>query len=294
MRLFWWAPLRDPRALWAEGRTDACTWARVVAHGGLPFYNFGDALSPIVVRSLGLSVTWSRLDRANLTAIGSLLDLYKYVDSSPDALVWGSGLRGPQTEGERAVILAKVGRFLAVRGPMTRRGLGLPEGTPVGDPGILAPLAFDGRAPARSTAPAVLPHYRAWSSASSRSEIAALRALGFTVIQPNLSAEKVVQKIRACSRLYTSSLHGAIIADSFGIPAAMLSFSGPPLSGESEFKYRDYFESVGGEPLWLRPADIGQTSSSIDLEVLDHQAWMRHLQSVALRAPLAQALVSAY
>lgn len=58
-------------------------------------------------------------------------------------------------------------------------------------------------------------------------------------------------------RVLSSSLHGVIFAHAYGIPAAVVQLSGDILGGN--FKYADYFRSVGHSQFTFRPtlADVG-------------------------------------
>jgi len=52
-----------------------------------------------------------------------------------------------------------------------------------------------------------------------------------------------LRELQECDLILSSSLHGIIIADSYGIPAHHIVLSDNVVGGE--FKFRDYYESVG-------------------------------------------------
>ena len=54
--------------------------------------------------------------------------------------------------------------------------------------------------------------------------------------------KSVIEDICCCEAIVSSSLHGLIIADTYGIPNARVKFSDNVTGGD--FKYDDYFESV--------------------------------------------------
>lgn len=67
----------------------------------------------------------------------------------------------------------------------------------------------------------------------------------YLVIDPLRKPELVIKDILRCSRVVSSSLHGLIVADSFGIPSKWV------LSDEnkvSQFKYFDYYLSTNRTP----------------------------------------------
>lgn len=75
------------------------------------------------------------------------------------------------------------------------------------------------------------------------------------VIDPRTSdIEEVVNKITACEYIVSSSLHGIIIAHTYGIPALWFRHN----KFDDGFKYLDYFSSVQleeYEPLNMIPAN---------------------------------------
>lgn len=236
LRLFWWAPTRSLRLGWPEVRQGGPTWLRVAKAGGIPGRNFGDELSPLVVAlASGRRVRWAPPGRADLVAIGSVMELQLQANSS--CAVWGTGLRGAwPTSWERP----SEQQVLAVRGELTRRELGL--SCPVGDPGVLiAQLTSTARVTRQGTV--VLPHFRVWSSKQGRARLRELAASGSRVVSPALAPLEVAEQLRRSDLVLTSSLHGLITCHALGIPAIRVSF-GEAVSEDSEFKYRDHETSL--------------------------------------------------
>lgn len=56
--------------------------------------------------------------------------------------------------------------------------------------------------------------------------------------------ESVITKIVSCKKVITSSLHGIILAEAYGVPAVW--YRG--LKKEVDFKYLDYYASTGRKP----------------------------------------------
>lgn len=193
--------------------------------------NFGDHLSRVVVsrhlaaRELLLdeTVTVSR----RLLAIGSILHFARDHD-----VVWGSGVNGKIDERKHQFKELDV---RAVRGPLTRnylmqRGISVPE--VYGDPALLLPALFPTRfqkAPKREYA--FVPNLHDLSVPTS----------GHHVISPLLPWNKVVEDILQCEFVVSSSLHGLIVAEAFGIPACYLRLS----ETEAMFKFEDYYQGTG-------------------------------------------------
>jgi len=242
IRLFWWSPRRDPKLAYREMRSNGATWARLAMTTGKPLCNFGDELSPLLVsKVLGRRVRWSSADKADLVAVGSVIEyVAKRTRNAP--VVWGTGIRdhiGPEM---RERVRSQVGGFLAVRGRRSIGELGLDPATPIGDPGVLAPDLIRGAKTRRGIL--YLPHFRTWSTDAGRVSLKRAEAAGMAVMAPAVRPEEAVERISGADLVLTSSLHGLIVAHAFGVPAQLIS---PPESRirEPEFKYLDYLESVG-------------------------------------------------
>ena len=208
--------------------------------------NFGDLLSPWLFNKMtGLPVSavknkvrsklfnlpyLSRANREpNYVGIGSIISRVK--DKS---VVWGAGSFGT----EQLSQLNTRADYRAVRGPLTRSllknaGISVPE--VYGDPALLTPYFFNGASEKKYEIGLVLRwSERHWMRTVESDEIKIID-LGTNEI------EKTLDEVTSCKKIITSSLHGLIIADAFGIPNAWLA-SDTPKGGE--FKFIDYFTSV--------------------------------------------------
>jgi pyruvyltransferase len=92
--------------------------------------NFGDLLTPLLLRYYGLNPVHSSPERAEVVSTGSILE---HVPEDYGGYILGSGLIFDR---ERLLDKATV---LAVRGELTRERIGAPKGVPLGDPGLLVP-----------------------------------------------------------------------------------------------------------------------------------------------------------
>ncbi len=66
------------------------------------------------------------------------------------------------------------------------------------------------------------------------------------VVYPTEPWDEVIRKILDSEFVISSSLHGLIIADAFGVPSRLLKIT----DTEPLFKYRDYYEGTG-RPIFL-------------------------------------------
>ncbi|WP_444663088.1 polysaccharide pyruvyl transferase family protein [Cellulomonas sp. CW35] len=238
-------------------------------------YNFGDEITPYVIRELtGEKVGWRSPSRADVFAVGSILEIYG--KRARGATIFGSGIRS----GRWSFAQVSPDSVCSVRGTLTRDTLGLPAGTVLGDPG-LAVAALDVGRISRSTRPAVVPHFGTFGSPDGRSAVTALRAQGFDVLLPNTNALEMVRRIASASYVVTSSLHGMVFAHALGVPAVLTSFSG---HAEPSFKYDDYMS------VFRRPA---QFSALDDPAVLggDRRVEARKAEDAAAIAALVPGVV---
>lgn len=210
--------------------------------------NFGDALNPLLLKALtGKPVEhyndcgqWRKLFSPMLFCIGSILDRNKLSHRlRPGEIhVWGTGTRG-----EKNLAHFKKATIHAVRGPLTRKklledGVACPE--IYGDPAILLPQIIK---PSEVPSPSVclMPHYADVARCSNW-----LSENGLTeqvhVIDVMAPITQVVHEISSAKCVVSSSLHGLIVADAYGVPNARIRF-GDAIAG-GDFKYHDYFLSV--------------------------------------------------
>jgi hypothetical protein len=241
--------------------------------------NFGDALSPLVVAHLaGRPVVWAHRGECELYAAGSLMTMIANAHAVPRPggfrpLVWGSGMMAPVA----TQFLPNV-RLALVRGPITATLLGVRfDGH--GDPGLLTPEVL-GPAPARQDRIGVVPHLSKRGDPALKAALAAdprLTLIDVTAPDPL----EVVRQIAACGYVFSSCLHGLVVADAFGVPNTWLDPSGN--HGAAALKFYDYAASVGRA--LPAPVDAGGIGAAIRAglpETIGHGAGVQACQQ-ALR-----------
>lgn len=191
--------------------------------------NFGDALTPWLLRHHGRIAVHAPPSVARMAGVGSILE---QLPPEFSGTVWGSGLLyGEPVDLPHA-------RYAAVRGHLTRRIQGIAGSVALGDPGLL--VARHVRRPRRRWTLGIVPHGM-HEHHSDVSAFADRYPTDVNVISTRAPVDTVVRAIGRCDAVVSSSLHGLVVADSFGIPAAWFALS-PALWGGS-FKFEDY-ESV--------------------------------------------------
>lgn len=222
--------------------------------------NFGDTLSKDAVAfASGRSVTWSPPEECILFGAGSLMSFARAAKKDAETglrkrrpFIWGTGSIGPV----RKEIKQHV-RFVSVRGPLTQEVFKLPP-MRYGDPGLLAPEILGDR-PKRTDKVGLVIHWvqleRYWT------DDMVPDVKGVSVIDPrNPDHIAVIREIASCRLIVSSSLHGLIVADAFGIPSIWLNPQGN--HGFSRFKFYDYASSIG-RPLRL-PTEVADLKSAIE------------------------------
>lgn len=198
-----------------------------------PFVNFGDHLSlKLVERIVDGPVAFYQRKTPNskkkLLAIGSIF--YFALDND---VVWGSGINGKRLN-KRDYAFTQLD-IRAVRGPLTRQyieenfNIECPE--IYGDPALLVPYFFPEfqKKENPSLDYTIIPHY-------SEQKLFP-KAQYPNVIYSTDPWDKILEKILDSKFVISTSLHGIIVAEAYGIPARLLRFT----EIEPLFKFVDYY-----------------------------------------------------
>lgn len=195
--------------------------------------NFGDALAPYLLKHFaGIDTEWDTISRSSIASIGSILE---HIPPLWDGYILGSG---KLFEFSRLHLHTKTATILSVRGPLSARGI--PGSFTLGDPGILADELV-GQQEKRWDL-GIVPH---WQDDALAGRFVQLIPKSNTVkvIRPDTDALTVLKQIGSCRRIVTSSLHGMIVADAFGIPRRVEICPKMDKDG-GDFKFRDYSASI--------------------------------------------------
>lgn len=193
--------------------------------------NLGDYLSKVVVSHFMPPHQNSAKNKVTLYAIGSVLGF-----RCQDATVWGSGILYKHTITQDRLRYSTLD-IRAVRGPKTRQllldvGKDCPE--VYGDPAILMPLIFKPENIVKKHRVSVVLHY-----AHENCLIPAnLNCNLISIVTDDY--ESFITNIMESELVISSSLHGIILAETYGVPAILLSANKQRL-----FKYEDWYHSTG-------------------------------------------------
>jgi len=171
--------------------------------------------------------------------------------------------------------------FHGVRGPLTRRVLGLPPDTPLGDPGLLLPLLHVPRGSERTRNKTIfVPHILDVLNKPQDTLLQCAEAdlLVSPVVDNTLEAvERFIDDICSADFVIAGSLHAAIIACAYGVPFSYFDTG----HIDQPFKWRDFSASIG-------------TGTYFPRNRHDAEAVYRHfLKGRINRPPLAPLLMAA-
>lgn len=200
--------------------------------------NFGDDINNVLFELIlkkkvipyKFSIISKITNNDRILGVGSIMGFFNI----NNATVWGTGIMTSNTE-----IKGIPKKVLAVRGRLTRNklldsGIQCPE--IYGDPAILFPIFYTPPIIKKHKL-GIIPHY---------SEIKKVQKMSF-INQDTLlintsnygNWKRFIDNVISCDYIISSSLHGLIIADSYGIPNKWVEFYHQ--SDDNNFKFRDYY-----------------------------------------------------
>lgn len=195
--------------------------------------NFGDLLAELLIeRFTGLPTNWVEPAKAELVMVGSI------IEHLPQD--WGGVLAGVGKLHEKTIIDLPKAKILAVRGPLTAKGL--TGNFALGDPGLLADELIP--IPDKLYNLGIIPH---WTDKTLEHDPRFLK-YSPKIIRVSDDPLQVIKEIAQCKKIISSSLHGIILADAFNIPRR-IEISPRVLSHPHQegglFKWDDYSQSIG-------------------------------------------------
>lgn len=207
-------------------------------------YNLGDSLGEVIIRFLlaqkGIDLDAPVKSTRHFYCVGTNIH-----GAYQSATVWGSGIYPPQSRTER--FLQKISRrkldVRAVRGPLTKKvledyGHKCPE--VYGDPAIFMPLFYHPIKEKKYDC-LVIPQFineKSFRNVHPKERMISMNTDDYKYVIDEIVSSKIV---------YTSSLHGIILAEAYGIPAVFYR----SLPKYKDFKYYDYYYSTGRDDIHI-------------------------------------------
>jgi hypothetical protein len=257
--------------------TAALSWAACTQAN--PYANFGDALSPVMVAAIsGLEIRHAAFDSSSerMVAVGTI----GHAQKNGILHFWGTGLdatRNPYGLDDRGYFKPEntVFHVHATRGPRTAaafRAAGIEAPSVFGDPVWLLPRiwSFDdvkktaelgiivhiSELESREPDSAVLEKFKRYGIPESlQSSVKIIR----TLAEPTLEGLRgKVEEILSCKRILSTSLHGLVIPETYGVPCAWFANFGDgvgqtlDLNDDSiniDHRIRDFYLGLGQDRL---------------------------------------------
>lgn len=207
--------------------------------------NFGDLIGPWLIEMIAGRPAYNTIgEQARsdaLVTVGSLINQLQ----RPGMTIWGSGLIAPlHAESITRLKTRQPAAILAVRGWKTYTELTTKLGWSVpkvfGDPALLLPYFFQPPPGLASAGKVVLcAHYQ------HKKLFAQLRPGAAHIIDVERDAPTVVAELATASCVISTSLHGVIVAQAYGVPWLWLRVEDVRLAGD-QFKFEDFFSTLEG------------------------------------------------
>ncbi|MCE0800530.1 polysaccharide pyruvyl transferase family protein [Buttiauxella sp. S04-F03] len=219
--------------------------------------NWGDQLNKYLIGKITKKIVVKNNFKKfkHILAIGSVLS-----SASEKSLIWGSGFISKDVSLKSTNLDIR-----AVRGTLTRERLQteflIDCPNVLGDPAVLLPFFYDAAHITKKYKIGIIPHYKDKNFLAVHKLVAA----GCVLIDIQDDIEPFIDKINECEFIVSSSLHGLIAADTYGIPNKWLSFSNMLLGGK--FKFMDYYSTTTNKnpnPLVINSEDNVSISKLID------------------------------
>jgi pyruvyltransferase len=182
--------------------------------------NVGDTLTKPILNHFGIDVKYApRNSTGKVLFCGSIMKALR-----PNDIVLGAGVMR-----ETDKFKLNNNKILAVRGKLTEKILGVNCGVYC-DPALLLPLIYDPEVKVKHEV-GIVEHY-----------IDKGLYKGGHKIDVYLNWKDFIKEIKSCKKIISSSLHGCIIAEAYGIQAEWVKLSDNVLG--DGFKFRDYLSAT--------------------------------------------------
>ena len=212
---------------------------------GIGVNNFGDMLVPHIIKYIsGEDVEYvPALTEGKVLCIGSEIANGRALQKND--IVWGYGANR-----KKEVILPDGVKLLATRGHFSAKLIknGTPEA--YGDPALLMPYIYRPKT-LKQYDVGIIAHYI-------DKKLIKTKDPNVLIININNDPFEIIDKLNSCNTIISTSLHGCIVSEAYGIPVTWLKVSQRVIG--MEFKWNDYFSATGRdtqEPITM----IGELTS---------------------------------
>lgn len=240
-----WLQLKDSYLFFCKNAILLNGWVDDLVWRGIKHRNWGDDLNVYLIEKItGRSVIlyhnfWlaRKLHFKNYLCIGTLVDVFNYCNEK--TIIWGSGHSGSERD------FVHPQKVCSVRGPKTRelllsRNISCPD--VIGDPALILPLYYQPKKLQQKYKLGIIPHVLDHE----HPVVKDLKQKHPDILIIDLANyEKwtdIIDQICSCECIASSSLHGLIVSDTYGVPNCWIELKGIIPGGH--FKFHDYAASV--------------------------------------------------
>ena len=211
--------------------------------GKAKHHNAGDMFNINIMRYLGLEFKKVRATNANTYCIGSILNsivVQPKLNNQKNKIcnILGAGFSNIPEQSE---ILAKNIKVYALRGKLSKEILeNLTQKNIdciLADPGLLVSYLYPYYTTTKLHKVGIIPHFEDKNDILLKN--IQLNKYNYKIIDIEDDIETIAKDINCSECILSSSLHGLIFSDSFGIPNRQISLS----KKKNNFKYKDYYSS---------------------------------------------------
>ena len=208
----------------------------IKVHWGRGLNNFGDCLSPDILKHYGLTPVYVPNEKkSDIVLAGSIL---QWIDSDYCGYIVGTG-------GDNIKYSFPNAKVLAVRGEKTLANLEYKNNKVIlGDPGFLMSYVFPEKVHQKYDL-GIIPHFVDWNTENINNWRNSFKKENILFINPLGNPKDIITKIKKCKCIVSSSLHGLIIADTFHIPNIRFVDRQTMPTLFYDYKFEDYYSSLG-------------------------------------------------
>lgn len=237
----------------------------VFKNGRIANFNWGDDINYYFIKDitkthvalLPNTKIAEKLPFANYLCIGSTIMSF----DMKNTIVWGTGLLNDKMGFK---VKSKPKKILAVRGPLTRRWLleqGIDCPKVYGDPALLLPYFYKSNVNKKYKM-GVIPHYIDMDNYIVK-KLMEKDNVKFIKISGYKNWHDFIDEINECEFIISSSLHGVIISEAYGVPVLWVKFDKGRYVDGWDFKFHDFYESIH-----KRKVDYFEVSDATTYDIL--------------------------
>lgn len=206
--------------------------------------NFGDDINLLIVEFLSgrkvvpyrFSILAKLLNKQKFMCVGSVITMFDLTNT----VIWGTGVLSSEFH-----IHGYPNKVCAVRGPLTQKyliekGIACPD--IYGDPALLLPTIYSPIVEKKYKI-GIIAHYLDHKNISLNRILKQYSKDVLFIDVTNYGNWRIyIENILSCDLIISSSLHGLIVADAYGVPNVWCEFDFK--MDDNGFKFQDYFLSV--------------------------------------------------